>query len=283
MPVNTVGSSSSGLAAEVKQLTKLLLDLKRSLHLGLKIACMSKTTNLDPKTEHLVVPKSPQKTKLEKTQSWLTIISTSVGLLGIAGSTFAFAVSSFYTGSIDVKPDFDTPGMVVKVYTSEGHESVFHTKHINLMPGQYHLEIVSPNGRVIHRDTKVSFHHNSDIYVTLGPPPQGSTISANPVDATSSDSSQPEAKDGLGALVNFGATASGGSASNSTSEPASSTAGVSEPVAKSTDESSAAGKDSAESSTETAEGAATKKRWWQVWKRGDKEASSNESSGENSK
>jgi len=262
--------------------TKLLLDLKRSLHLRLKIACMTKTTNLDPKTEHLVVPKVPQKTRLEKTQSWLTIISTSVGLMGIAGSTFAFAVSSFYTGSIDVKPDCDTPGMVVKVYTSEGHESVFHTKHINLMPGQYHLEIVSPNGRVIHRDTKISFRHNNDIYVKLGPAPQDATISSSLGGAPSPDSAQPEAKDGLGALVNFAGTPSGASNSTSTSSPSTASIEASEQVSKSANGSAAIRKDSSESSTAGPEGGTSKKRWWQIWKRGDKDASSIESSSENS-
>lgn len=263
-------------------MTKLLLDLKRSLHLGSKIACMTKT-NLDAKPEQIHhAPKPLQKTKLEKTQSWLTIISTSVGLMGIAGSTFAFAVSTFYTGSIDVKPDFATPGMVVKVYTSEGHETVFHTSHISLMPGQYHLEIVSPNGRVVHQDTKVTFHHNNDIYVKLGSPPQDATISANTADAQP-PTGAPESKDGLGAMLNFGASsenAAGPDSSTKQTQSGTSSYGQAEPAAKPAAEPKAAVTQN-EVTDANSENGSGKKKWWQVWKRGEKNSSSESANAEN--
>ncbi len=112
--------------------------------------------------------KSPgQKTRLEKTQSLLSVISSSVGLIGVAGSVFAFAVSSFYVGSVDIKPDREYPGLSVKVYTKEGHESLFHCKHISLMPGEYHLEISAPEKKALHLDTKISFNKNNEIPVSF--------------------------------------------------------------------------------------------------------------------
>lgn len=245
---------------------------------------MSKT-NLDAKPEQIHhAPKPVHKTKLEKTQSWLTIISTSVGLMGIAGSTFAFAVSTFYTGSIDVKPDFATPGMVVKVYTSEGHETVFHTTHISLMPGQYHLEIVSPNGRVVHQDTKVSFHHNNDIYVKLGAPPQDATISANTVNIEP-NTGAPESKDGLGAMLNFGASSENGSVPESSAKQtqvdlSNSAQVASVNSAKTVEEAKVSGAQSEATDTNSDNGSG-KKKWWQVWKRGEKNSSSEPANAEN--
>lgn len=100
----------------------------------------------------------PEKTPLEKTQSMLTVISTAIGLLGIAGSTFAFAVSSFYTGTLQIKAQNEIPGLCVKVHTSEGHESVFYSKNIKLMPGDYELEISYPGKKPSHREAKVAFN-----------------------------------------------------------------------------------------------------------------------------
>ncbi|MBX9688374.1 MAG: hypothetical protein K2X27_16820 [Candidatus Obscuribacterales bacterium] len=115
-------------------------------------------------------PSLPQKGKLEKTQSLLSVISTSIGLLGVAGSVFAYGLSSFYTGSIELVEAKETPGVVVKVYTREGHESVFHARHIDLMPGDYHLEISSPEGKVVHVNPTVRFHETSKIQLSFTSP-----------------------------------------------------------------------------------------------------------------
>lgn len=121
-----------------------------------------------------VVVVAGTKTKLEKTQSLLTVASTSVGLIGVIGSIFTYAAATFYTGTVEVQPQQDTPGVVVKVYTKEGHESVFHSKHIELMPGDYHLEISAPTGKVVHVETKVAFHKTHKVPVDLGQAPPAS-------------------------------------------------------------------------------------------------------------
>ena len=110
-------------------------------------------------------PAPPHKSKLDKTQSLLTVISTSIGLMGVAGSALAMSLSTLYTGAVEVRPDADAADVVVRVYSKDGHESVFHTKHIDLMPGDYHLEISSGEGRVAHADTRVRFHKTNTIPV----------------------------------------------------------------------------------------------------------------------
>lgn len=213
-------------------------------------ACCASHGEHEPQTQAVLKPLTVQKTKLEKTQSLLTVISTSIGLLGIAGSTFAFAASTFYTGSIDVRPDFETPGMVVKVFTSEGHQSVFHTKHINLMPGTYHLEISSPNGKVVHRDSKIHFHKTNVIDVKLGPPPADSV--ETPAQAQAS-AAAPEAQN-----PDAGNTSTTAPVSTSTTDPR---------VAENS-QAIDAQNNSSENQTENPGEAPKKKRWWQVWKRG---------------
>ena len=206
---------------------------------------------------HHEVPRVVQKTRLEKTQSLLTIISTSLGLIGIAGSTFAFAASTFYTGSVDVRPDFETPGLVVKVYTSEGHQSIFHAKHINLMPGDYHLEICSPNGKVAHRDCKIKFHKNNIINVNLGPPPAESAETAAAAQALTAqgDGNANPASSIFGEQVTNG------------EQLAANQLAANPPAQNESLENQNSTTAAAENSASGAE-PSKKKRWWKFWQRG---------------
>lgn len=138
--------------------------------------CAGSNSSSSDCRNHATAPQ--QKTKLEKTQSILTIASTSVGLLGIAGSVCSIALATFYTGVVEVSPTQDAAGLVVKVYTKEGHESVFHSRHLELMPGDYHLEVNSPEGKVAHFDTKVQFHKTNVIPVSFSAQNEAESSSA---------------------------------------------------------------------------------------------------------
>ena len=120
-----------------------------------------------------IVITAPPKSKVDKAQSLLTVISTSIGIMGALGSLAVWSASAFYVGHIHVKAEQDIPEMAVKVYTKEGHESVFHTKWIDLMPEKYHIEVVGPKGQSVHRDVAVRFNETIDIPVSFELPKAG--------------------------------------------------------------------------------------------------------------
>lgn len=107
------------------------------------------------------------KSGVEKTQSLLTIISTSIGILGAVGTGTVWLASTFYVGHLELKTEKEQPGMAVKVYTKEGHESVFHTKWIDLMPGKYHIEVTGPKGQSQHQDIAVEFNKTHTVNVSF--------------------------------------------------------------------------------------------------------------------
>jgi hypothetical protein len=107
------------------------------------------------------------KTAVEKTQSLLTIVSTAIGILGAIGTGCVWLASTFYVGHLELKSEKEVPGMAVKVYTKEGHESVFHTKWIDLMPGKYHIEVIGPKGISQHEDVSVEFNKTHTLNVAL--------------------------------------------------------------------------------------------------------------------
>lgn len=194
-------------------------------------------------------PGQPHKSKLERTQSLLTVISTSIGLMGVVGSALAMGISTFCTGAIEVRPNSESTPVIVKVYGKDGHESVFHTKHIELMPGDYHLEISSTDSKsVVHADTKVQFHKTNTVPVSFG-------RSAHLVDSISTSSNVPDFARVAQTEI---ATAAGNILGNLAKPRQDATPAQQEPAAES---------ESTLEAKSTATDSAKKHHWWQIWKR----------------
>lgn len=142
------------------------------------------------------------KSSVEKAQPLLSVISASIGIIGAASTFCIWLASTFYVGQVEVKPaepSRDVSGVAIKVYTKDGHESVFHTKKIALMPGEYHLEVISPTGSKIPMDTTVRFNETKVLPVSF-PDNAASTDTASSIGsptegyADSSVAEQPKKK-----------------------------------------------------------------------------------------
>jgi hypothetical protein len=209
-------------------------------------------------------PAPPHRSKLERTQSLLTVISTSIGLMGVAGSIVAFGISNFYTGAVEVRPPADTPDLIVKVYGKDGHESVFHTRHIDLVPGNYHLEVSSGDGGVAHADATVRFHKTSTVPVVFRRPQRQSL-------ASSTLSGAANVARAAGTEIASLAGSIFSSPAKSPKEPAAEESTPQEPEA--------ALQPADNQTTDNAEsGKAKKKRWWQIWKRSANDGGESDSS-----
>lgn len=115
---------------------------------------------------------SPQaKAGLEKTQSYLTLTSTLIGVLGGLGTIFVWLAANFYVGEIEIIPERPVEAVVTKIFNKEGHESTFHTRSIKLMPGEYHLEvgIAEADARSQHYDVVVAFGQKNTINLAVPP------------------------------------------------------------------------------------------------------------------
>jgi hypothetical protein len=84
----------------------------------------------------------PAKSTVDRAQQWLGLASTTVGLLGAVGAFVVWLGAGFYTGVIEIRPAVKEP-VQIKVFDARGHESTYHTRHLQLAPGNYHLEIAS--------------------------------------------------------------------------------------------------------------------------------------------
>jgi hypothetical protein len=195
----------------------------------------------------------------------LTVISTSIGLLGMAGSVFAMGLATFYTGAVEVRPDLDASDVVVKVYTKEGHESVYHTKHIELMPGSYHLEI-SSDGRVVHTETKIRFHKTNTIpvhfpHLAQTPPAQAAAANTNPLTAIFAPAQTSAPAQNTSAQAQITQNNPSAPSSAQTTAPAQPSAAQQLSYAK------ADLGEATNASNSAASNNSKKRRWWQIWKR----------------
>lgn len=106
----------------------------------------------------------PQKTKVEKAQSYMTFASTTLGVIGAVGTGFVWLTANFFTGDLQINPDRDVPSLMVKVVDSKGHQSIYFSKYIALMPGDYHLEFGIPDKQpTVHTDVHVNLWKKTEI------------------------------------------------------------------------------------------------------------------------
>ena len=139
----------------------------------------SATKSTPPPSHAGVTTTSATKTGVDKAQSWLTVASTTFGIIGAVGTGAVWLIANFYTGTVEVKANQPVESVIIKVYDTRGKETTFHSKTLQLMPGTYHLEVVLPDGRSRHFDTAVKFGETSALAVSVSD--KASETEAEPV------------------------------------------------------------------------------------------------------
>lgn len=110
---------------------------------------------------------APAKTRVEKVNTYLSTISTTIAILGFLGTAGVWLAANFYTGLVEIKPLGKPDFVAVRVYNQKGEASTFHTRRFPLMPGEYHLEIKTSERDPFHADTVVKFTQTSVVEVPV--------------------------------------------------------------------------------------------------------------------
>lgn len=88
---------------------------------------------------------NPGKTKVEKAQSYLSLVGTGIGIAGAVGTGLVWLITTFFLGDVQILPDKNADSVCVKVIDKRGQASLYFSKDVQLMPGKYHLEIGLPD------------------------------------------------------------------------------------------------------------------------------------------
>ncbi len=120
---------------------------------------------LEPKEK--VFTTTAQPGSATRTKDILAIMVTALPIIGALGTFFVWTMTNFYVGDVEVQTSRPYSAITVKVFDTKGQEVTFHTPKFQLMPGNYHLEIVADNNGIQHADTNVAFHAKTNVQVEL--------------------------------------------------------------------------------------------------------------------
>jgi hypothetical protein len=140
------------------------------------------------------------KPRVEKVQSYLAVVSTTLGILGAVGTAFVWLASNVCVGDVEIRPDRSLETVMVKVVDKKGQQATYFSKHVQLMPGSYHLEIGVPDKQPTwHTDVNVQLWKASVIPYAV---PDNLTQSASSTDT--SEPQQGSAQDVAGSEASSG-------------------------------------------------------------------------------
>jgi hypothetical protein len=112
----------------------------------------------------------PVKTKTEKAQSYLTIASTTIGVVGAVGTAFVWLATTFFDGHILIVPDKEIAAVCVKVSDLKGKRSEYFQKAVYLLPGDYHVEVGVPDKQpTMHTDVHVNLWQETKVSWSVPP------------------------------------------------------------------------------------------------------------------
>src|SRR5262249_32915936 len=110
---------------------------------------MTTAPQVQPSTPDSRAPLAPVavqgKTRVEKLQGYLGVVSTTLGIIGAIGTAFVWIAANVFVGDVEIRPSKPVEAVMVKVIDRKGQQSIYYSKHVQLMPGSYHLELGVPD------------------------------------------------------------------------------------------------------------------------------------------
>lgn len=118
-------------------------------------------------------PKGKRRRKVEAADTYLGVASKLLTIIAALSTVSVWAYTTFYVGSIEVKPDRAVDLMTVKLYDERGLESVYHTDRMKVLPGQYSVVVETPDSLTSRYNINVKFNGVTVVpYVVRSATPQ---------------------------------------------------------------------------------------------------------------
>lgn len=105
--------------------------------------------------------------KLSFSKDLVGLMAALLPIVGAVGTIFVLLTANLFVGDVEVLIPQVIRTFTVNVYNEKGQNSTFHTPHFQLMPGQYHLEIVMDEKKIHRADVQVAFHQKTTVNVDL--------------------------------------------------------------------------------------------------------------------
>lgn len=77
--------------------------------------------------------------KVEKADTYLGVASKVLTIFAALSTLTVWLYTTYYVGTLDVKPDKDFQTLTLKLYDERGMESVYHSGRLKVVPGHYQI------------------------------------------------------------------------------------------------------------------------------------------------
>jgi hypothetical protein len=101
--------------------------------------------------------------KVEKADTYLGVASKVLTIVAALSTLSVWAYTSYYVGTLDVKPDRNFQTLTVKLYDERGMESVYHSGHLKITPGHYQILASVDDGTPRRLEADVKFNRVTTI------------------------------------------------------------------------------------------------------------------------
>lgn len=127
--------------------------------------------------------------KVEKADTYLGVASKVLTIFAALSTLSVWLYTTYYVGTLEVKPDQEFQTLTLKLYDERGMESVYHSGRLKVAPGHYQI-LASTDENVPSRiEADVKFNHVTVVPYTV-PSEEDSLASARESDISKDKSNR---------------------------------------------------------------------------------------------
>jgi hypothetical protein len=105
--------------------------------------------------------KAGKRGRVEKADTYLGVASKVLTIIAALSTVSVWLYTTYYVGTLDVKPNKPFQELTLKLYDERGIESVYHTGHLKLLPGRYQILATTDDNQPSRLEATVNFNRTT--------------------------------------------------------------------------------------------------------------------------
>jgi len=102
--------------------------------------------------------KEVKRGKVETADTYLGLASKVLTSIVALGTLSFWLYTTFYVGTLDIRPDKNIASMTIKLYDERGSESIYHTGRVKVTPGHYQIVAEADDAAPARMEADVKFN-----------------------------------------------------------------------------------------------------------------------------
>ncbi len=99
-----------------------------------------------------------QRGKVEAADTYLGVASKILTIVAALSTLFVWLYSTFYFGSVEIRPDRNLSALTVTLFDERGVETIYHTEKLKVAPGRYRIVVEAEDKLPAKAEANVRFN-----------------------------------------------------------------------------------------------------------------------------